>query len=101
MAFVKPRAQDGQPASTRAIVPGGADTRRPAPGPLTFHGLLQELGDLVCVLGVQRGGEDELALRLHEVLPEQLSAPGKGLAYQGLRGQEGRGRGVTVGVERG
>ena len=54
---------------------------------LTFHRLLQELGDLVRVLGVQRGGKDKLALRLHEVLPEPLPASGKGLTYQGLWGR--------------
>lgn len=61
-------------------------------GALTFHRLLQELCDLVHVLGVQGGGKDKLALRLHEVLPEQLPAPGQGLTYQGLRaqGEEGK-----------
>ena len=53
---------------------------------LTFHRLLQELSDLLRVLGVQGGGKDELALRLYEVLPEQLPASGEGLTYQGLRG---------------
>lgn len=61
-------------------------------GVLTSHRLLQELGDLVRVLGVQGGGEDKLALRFHEVLPEQLPASGKGLTYQGLRGQDKRER---------
>ena len=59
---------------------------------LTFHRLLQELGDLLDVLGVQGGGEDKLALCLHKVLPEQLPAPGKGLTYQGLQGRRGEER---------
>lgn len=65
-------------------------TRWPAPDPLTFHRLLQELGDLLRVLGVQGGGEDKLALCLHEVLPEKLPASGKRLTHQGLAGGEGR-----------
>lgn len=62
-------------------------------GTLTFHRLLQEFCDLIHVLGVQGGGKDKLALRLHEILPEQLPASGKWLTYQRLRGrQERKGR---------
>lgn len=35
-----------------------------------FHKLLRELGDLLNVLGVQEGGEEELALSLYKVLTE-------------------------------
>lgn len=79
--------QGGAGASEDGGEPGLAEGRA---GALTFHRLLQELGDLVRVLGVQGGGEDELALRLHEVLPKQLPASGKGLPHQGLGAREGR-----------
>lgn len=88
---------------TRGAGAGGRaeHTQRPAPDPLTFHRLLQELGNLVCVLGVQGGGEDKLALRLHEILPEQLPASGKRLTHQGLvvEGRAGRERGRDITME--
>lgn len=77
------------------VSPGYSKVSDPERGlvALTLHRLLQELSNLLDIFGVQGGGEDKLALCLHEVLPEQLPASRQGLASQGLRRQNGQYRG--------